>query len=77
MPDLCQTCARPDACPIPPSARTPLSQRLDPTQDGAGRSRGFGTVLFSSTRDAAKAIQIFNESEFNGRTIEVRPDQYS
>jgi len=46
-------------------------------QDGAGRSRGFGTVLFASTRDAAKAIQMFNESEFNGRLIEVRPDQYS
>ena len=26
---------------------------------------------------SVKAIQIFNESEFHGRTIEVRPDQYS
>mmetsp|Transcript_4109 Transcript_4109/g.13289 ORF Transcript_4109/g.13289 Transcript_4109/m.13289 type:complete len:299 (-) Transcript_4109:642-1538(-) len=49
----------------------------DVAQDGGGKSRGFGTVLFGSTREAAKAIQIFNESEFHGRTIEVRPDQYS
>lgn len=40
-------------------------------------TRPVGTVLFGSTREAAKAIQIFNESEFHGRTIEVRPDQYS
>jgi len=46
-------------------------------QDGAGRSRGFGTVLFASTRDAAKAIQMFNETSYGGRIIEVRPDQYS
>jgi len=41
-----------------------------------GRSRGFGTVLFSSTREAARAIQMFNETNFGGRQIEVRPDQY-
>ena len=32
-----------------------------------GRSRGYGTVLFSSTRDAAKAIQLFNETIFGNR----------
>jgi len=48
----------------------------DVPQDANGRSRGFGTVLFATTREAAKAIQLFNESDFNGRTIEVRPDQY-
>jgi len=41
-----------------------------------GRSRGFGTVLFASTREAAKAIQMYNESSFGNRQIEVRPDQY-
>ena len=44
--------------------------------DGEGRSRGFGTVLFSTTREAAKAIQLFNESFLLGRQIEVRPDQH-
>ena len=48
----------------------------DVPTDASGRSRGFGTVLFASTREAAKAIQLFNESELNGRTIEVRPDQF-
>eukprot|EP00967_Tisochrysis_lutea_P145114 scaffold272060_cov28-Tisochrysis_lutea.AAC.2 len=57
---------------VSPAHATPIV-----SQDGSGRSRGFGTVLFGSTREAAKAIQIFNESEFQGRTIEVRPDQYS
>ena len=33
-------------------------------------------VLFATTRDAAKAIQLFNESVFGSRTIEVRPDQF-
>ena len=45
--------------------------------DVEGRSRGFGTVLFSNTREAAKAIQLFNESFLLGRQIEVRPDQHA
>jgi len=48
----------------------------DVVLDPEGKSRGFGTVLFGTTRDAAKAIQLFNESLFAGRTIEVRPDQF-
>ena len=44
--------------------------------DADGRSRGYGTVLFSTTREAAKAIQLFNESFLLGRQIEVRPDQH-
>jgi hypothetical protein len=66
------TRSHPASPPTLPSHPPPFSP-----QDGAGRSRGFGTVLFTSTRDAAKAIQLFNETELNGRTIEVRPDQYS
>jgi len=47
-------------------------------KDGAdGRSRGFGTVLFSSAMDAARAIQKFNESNFMGRPILVRPDTHA
>lgn len=49
----------------------------DVMMDVDGRSRGFGTVLFSTTREAAKAIQLFNESFLLGRQIEVRPDQHS
>jgi len=48
----------------------------DVMMDAEGRSRGFGTVLFSTTREAAKAIQLFNESFLLGRQIEVRPDQH-
>jgi RNA recognition motif-containing protein len=44
--------------------------------DADGRSRGCGTVLFSTTREAAKAIQLFNESFLLGRQIEVRPDSH-
>jgi len=50
--------------------------RADVVTDPEGKSRGFGTVLFSTTRDAAKAIQLFNETPFGSRTIEVRPDQF-
>ena len=45
--------------------------------DADGRSRGFGTVLFSSAMDAARAIQKFNESNFMGRPILVRPDTHA
>lgn len=48
----------------------------DVATDAEGKSRGYGTVLFGSTRDAAKAIQLFNGATFAGRTIEVRPDQF-
>ena len=37
--------------------------------DGEGRSRGYGTVLYSTTREAAKAIQLFNESFLLGRQV--------
>ena len=46
------------------------------TDKATGRSRGHGTVMFASSREAAKAIQMFNETDFDGRTVEVRPDQY-
>ena len=50
------------------------SLRADVATGADGQSKGFGTVTFASTREAAKAIQALNESEFNGRIIEVRPD---
>jgi len=42
-----------------------------------GTSKGFGTVLMGSTREAAKAIQLFNESDYSGRILEVRPDAFA
>ena len=48
--------------------------RADVATGADGQSKGFGTVTFASTREAAKAIQALNESEFQGRIIEVRPD---
>jgi len=48
--------------------------RADVAQAADGSSKGYGTVLLGTTREAAKAIQMFNETDFNGRIIEVRPD---
>ncbi|KAJ3121384.1 hypothetical protein HK100_012404 [Physocladia obscura] len=42
-----------------------------------GKSRGFGTVLFSSSEDAANAIASYNNYEWHGRKIEVREDRAS
>ena len=51
--------------------RTEIAQAPD------GSSKGFGTVLMASTREAAKAIQLFNESEYQGKILEVRPDAFA
>jgi len=50
--------------------------RADIAQANDGTSKGFGTVLLGSTREAAKAIQLFNESEYAGRVLQVRPDAF-
>jgi len=50
--------------------------RADIAQAQDGTSKGFGTVLLGSTREAAKAIQLFNESEYAGRVLQVRPDAF-
>ncbi|MEX1063959.1 MAG: RNA-binding protein [Candidatus Paceibacterota bacterium] len=42
----------------------------------SGRSRGFGFVEMSNDEDAAKAIEMFNGNDFDGRNIvvnEARP----
>ena len=36
-----------------------------------GRSRGFGFVEFENSDDAAKAIEMFNDKEFEGRKLTV------
>ena len=42
----------------------------------SGRSKGFGFVEMSTDEDAQKAIEMFNEKEFEGRRLivsEARP----
>jgi len=36
-----------------------------------GRSKGFGFVEMNTPEEAAKAIELFNGKEFDGRTIKV------
>jgi len=50
--------------------------RADIAQAPDGTSKGYGTVLLGSTREAAKAIQLFNETTVDGRVLEVRPDAH-
>ncbi|KAJ3148434.1 hypothetical protein HDU89_004765 [Geranomyces variabilis] len=44
-------------------------------QSPAGRSRGYGTVVFSTLDEAENAIETLNGYEWNGRSIEVREDR--
>ena len=48
--------------------------RADVSISPAGRSRGFGTLTFSTDDEALKAIDLFNNYEWHGRRIEVRED---
>jgi len=44
----------------------------------AGKSKGFGFIEMSSAEEAEKAIQSFNETEFEGRKLivnEARPQK--
>ncbi len=44
----------------------------------SGRSKGFGFVEMSSKEEAKKAIEMFNEKDFQGRKMivnEARPQQ--
>ncbi|KAJ3346183.1 hypothetical protein HDU83_003318 [Entophlyctis luteolus] len=51
--------------------------RADVAQAPNGKSRGFGTVLFSTSEEAANAIATYNNYEWHGRKIEVREDRAS
>jgi len=42
-----------------------------------GRSKGQGTVLFETKAEAQKAIQTFNNSDFQGRKITVHEDKFA
>ena len=37
----------------------------------SGRSKGFGFVEFENEEDAKKAIEMFNDQEFDGRRLTV------
>ena len=37
----------------------------------SGRSKGFGFVEMGSDDEAAKAVEMFNDKEFEGRTLKV------
>lgn len=41
------------------------------TDRTSGRSKGFGFVEMSSSEEAAKAIELFNGKEMEGRTLTV------
>ena len=51
--------------------------RADIAQAPDGSSKGYGTVTMASSRDAAKAIQLFHETSYHGRVLEVRPDAFA
>lgn len=42
-----------------------------------GKKKGFGTITFSNERGMDNAIRRFHGSDFQGRTLEVRPDKKS
>ncbi|PWN44935.1 RNA-binding domain-containing protein, partial [Ceraceosorus guamensis] len=50
-------------------------QRADVALTPEGRSRGFGTVLFSSPDDAQNAVRIYHGYEYSGRTLKVHFDR--
>ena len=39
----------------------------------SGRSKGFGFVELSSKEEMDKAVEMFNEKEFEGRSMRVSP----
>jgi len=48
------------------------------TEQHSGRSKGFGFVEMGSPEEAQKAIEMFNEKDFEGRNLvvnEARPKQ--
>ncbi|KAJ3325322.1 hypothetical protein HDV06_004181 [Boothiomyces sp. JEL0866] len=49
--------------------------RADIINDRDGRSRGMGVVVFETEEEAKKAIDSFDQYEWDGRRIEVREDK--
>ncbi|KAJ7064907.1 hypothetical protein C8F01DRAFT_1249914 [Mycena amicta] len=51
--------------------------RADVALGPEGRSRGFGTVVFATEKDARRAVTMFSGYEYNGRTLKVHYDKFS
>jgi RNA recognition motif-containing protein len=51
--------------------------RADVRLDNWGKSRGFGTVVFSTAEAATKAIEMFQGYEIEGRKLDTRPGKTS
>lgn len=41
------------------------------------RVQGYGTIVFSTPEEAAGAIEQFNGTDLEGRTLSVKLDQYA
>ena len=52
-------------------------ERADVVYGRDGRSRGYGTVKFSSQEEAQAAIDQFNGTELESRTMSVKIDQFA
>lgn len=52
-------------------------ERADIVEDQFGRSRGFGTVRFTTPDEAAIACSKLNNMQMDGRTISVRIDRFA
>ncbi|KAG9293364.1 hypothetical protein G9A89_007610 [Geosiphon pyriformis] len=51
--------------------------RADVSTNYDGRSRGFGTVLFATPEDARNAVVMYNNREYQGRTLRVHFDKFA
>jgi len=52
-------------------------QRADVLTLPNGRSKGQGTVLYETAEQAQKAIELFNNTDFQGRKITVHEDKFA
>jgi RNA recognition motif-containing protein len=52
-------------------------ERADVIVDGAGRSRGFGTVRFLSPEAAKTAVEVMSGADIGGRAVTVRIDRFA
>jgi len=50
--------------------------RVDVAQDQDGRSKGYATILFEKEDDAQAAIEALSDSDFQGRKMLVRMDNF-
>jgi len=51
--------------------------RADILLDTTGRSKGQGTVLFETSNEAQKAINMFDNTDFQGRIVTVHEDKFA